>query len=340
MQLIKHGLHNIHPVFDDIESIYAYTSVKEHPKTLINPVFNRAFESVLETFNEYGYTNYQVDYKDTKYKPLDTPKSAKKVIVCFSGGKDSTATALYYREKKYKVYLYHLKGINFTYKDEWKTVEKLADKMGMELIIDNVELTGKQEWIEHPLKNWIVASRALQWGITHNVTSKIAFGNFSTSSLDNDPFDVCGGDCRELWELYSDVMGNVVKSNFKILTPLYNMQDSLDILMEHKDIATECQSCIGAYRYRDYLHKKNCKKFGLDLPEHRCFSCWKCCLEYIVYTDNDIYEYNKDMYEHCLDILKKTLKNEQNIRVDRDDVWEHYFFYSREDSKYYGKCRK
>lgn len=336
MQTIEHSLHNIHPIFDDIEQLYRITSERSYSdNALVKYEYNDAFRALLRAFEEYGGINYRVSLKKSKYERIRTPRRKKTVLLCYSGGKDSTATALWYKEHGYKVYLYHVKGINLTYKDEWKTVEKLAEKLDMPLIIENVKLKGKQEWIEHPMKNMIVANMALQYGIKNKLTAQVAFGNFSSSSLDTDPFDVCGGDCREMWEAYNEIIQTVIPS-FEMHTPLTNMQDTLDILMKHKDIAVLCQSCIGPYRYRDYLGKNNRLKYKLDLPEHRCFSCWKCCLEYIVYADNDIYEYNEEMYKHCLQILKKTIKTEQGITVKLDDVWEHYFFYSKDRSKYYG----
>ena len=142
-----------------------------------------------------------------------------------------------------------------------------------------------------------------------------------------------------MWNVYNNIVDSIIPG-FKVHTPLESMKDTLNILMQHKKLAVHCQSCIGPYRYRDYLHDKNCKKYGIDLPEKHCGSCWKCCLEYIVYTDNDIYDYNEDFYKHCMEVLRKTLKKEQGIEVKTpQEVWSHYFFYSIDRSKCYGKCR-
>lgn len=338
MQIVKDSYRSIHPLFSEIEELYALTSVKEQQKTLLRPTFKSVFKPVFELFHKYTGVEYKVEYTDAqpaKNTMFEVPLTDNSVIVCYSGGKDSTATVLYYKKRGYDVVLYHLKGINKTYKDEWKNVTKMAKLLDVPVVFEEVQLIGNQEWVEHPLKNWIIAGRALQYGIAHHITSHIAFGNFKTSTLDNDPFEVCGGDCKEMWNVYNNIVDTVIPG-FKVHTPLENMQSTLDILMQHKDIAVKCQSCIGPYRYRDYLHDNNVKKYGVQLPEKHCGSCWKCCLEYIVYTDNNIYEYNEEFYKHCMEVLRNTLKKEQGIRVDLDDVWSHYFFYSREDSKYYG----
>lgn len=339
MQIVKDSLHSIHPLFNEIEELYAFTSVKEQQRTLITPTFRSVFKPIVELFNKYIGVDYQIQYTDAQTRQMSTfviPKSDKCVIVCYSGGKDSTATALHYKTQGYQVFLYHLKGINKTYKDEWKNVYAMGQLLNLPVIFEEVSLIGNHDWVEHPLKNWIIAGRALQYGVDHHLTTNIAFGNFSTSTLDEDPFEVCGGDCKELWNIYNSIVQTIIP-DFTVKTPLENMQSTLDILLQHKDIAVKCQSCIGPYRYREYLHKNNEAKYNIKLPPHRCGSCWKCCLEYIVYTDNDIYEYNEAYYVHCLEVLQNTLKKEQELRVDLDDVWNHYFFYSREDSKYYGK---
>ena len=339
MQEVESSLHNISPLFDEIEQLYTFTSVQQHKNRLVPKILPDVFMSIIMLFKEYGHTNYDVRYKSVKYELLDTSEAHKNtILVCYSGGKDSTATALYYKDLGYDVYLYHLKGINKTYVDEWKNVKEVAEALDIQYVIEEVKLKGTQEWTEHPLKNWIIANKAIQFAIKHKLPTNIAFGNFSTSTLNKDPFSVCGGDCRELWEAYNKIIQHIIP-DFEVQTPLENMQQTLDILMEHKDIAVMCQSCIGPYRYRKYLHKKNAEHYGIQVPENRCGSCWKCCLEYIVYCDNDIYEYNEEYYKHCISILRHNLKYEQGISVRKCDVWEYFIFYDRSKSKYYGKRR-
>lgn len=335
MQAINHSLHNINKIFDDFEHIYTITSTKNPNGGIIKPVINEAFRSVFKTFSAYGCINYPVEFKSAPYKPLRSVGGKKTVIVCFSGGKDSTATAIHYKQAGYKVYLYHLKGINLTYKDEWESAQAVAEKLEVPLIFEEVRLSGKQEWTEHPLKNMILANMALQYGIRNKLTTNIAFGCFTTSSLELEPFGVCAGDCKEMWEAYNEVMQAVIP-DFKVLTPFSNFQDTLDILIDNKDIVPYTQSCIGAYRYREYLKKQNESKYNIQLPEHRCGSCWKCCLEYCIFCDNGLYEYNEAYYRHCLEVLRNTLKKETGVTYSVDSTWEHYFFYDKEQSKYYG----
>lgn len=337
MQQIVHADKNIHPVFDAIERLYAFVSDRDRPSTITNlAVFPSSFEKTYILLQEYGKVKYDVNFNVKSYDKLKVDKyPTKNIIVCFSGGKDSVATVLHYQKLRYNIVIYHSKGINQTYKDEWKSAQKLAEKLGCRYVQDEVQLSGSHDWIEHPLKNMIIANRALQWGIRNGFSTKIAFGNYSTSSVDDDPFDVCGGDDKETWRAYEAIIKTVLPK-FKIYTPLRNIQSSFTALEKHPELLPEILSCIGPYRYREYLHTNNEKKYKLKLLPHRCGSCWKCAVEYIYYTDHNILEYSRDYYKHCIQILKRTLKKENAVKIRNDKlVWREWCFYSIEKSKYF-----
>lgn len=324
-------------IFQDINSLYRYTSVIEHTTTLLPSSFSDCFKSLIDLFNEHAKTSYNVSYKHTKYKRIKSKRLSNngRAIVCFSGGKDSLATVLRLKEQGYQVWLYHLKGINQTYKDEYKTAERIAEMLGVPLISEEIKLKGSHEWTEHPMKNMIIANNALWYGIRNNITVNIYFGNFLSSSVYTDSFEVCGGDCKEMWSAYEKIIQQVIP-NWHMGFILNNFQDTIETLVRHKEYLSFVQSCIGPYRYREYLHKNNQTKYGIELPEHRCGSCWKCCLEYIVFCDYEVYTYNQEYYKHCLEILKKTLQKENRIKLKRlEDVWHEYCFYDIGKSKYF-----
>lgn len=342
MQSVTHPENNIHPIFDEFDRLYSELSVKKQEKKLIQPVYDIRFKPLIDLFKQYDWDGI-IKYTDNHFKPLETVKTKrrKEIIVCFSGGKDSTATAIHYKLLGYKVYLYHLHGINKMYKDEHIAAENVAKKLGMDFIQEEITVTGwvQPDWIEHPMKNMIIANRAIQWAIRNKKSPFIAFGNFSSSTLESDPFDVCGGDCKELWDVYSQAMAAVIPS-FRVQTPLINMQETLDTLFVNTYLINDIQSCIIPYHYKVRLRKRHAEKYTYKLPENRCGSCWKCAVEYIVYCDHDIWQYDEVWYKHCLEVLKNTLKREQSLYIhDLSEVWEHYFFYNINDSKYFS-CKK
>lgn len=335
MQIVQHHS-NIHPIFDKIESFYLITSEKPHTM-LVKPLFPESFKSLYKLFKDYGNAEYDIKFEDRWYNKLELPNYRRRdIIVCFSGGKDSVATALYYKTLKYHVYLYHLKGINKTYRDEYKTAEQLAELLDLPLIEEECQLIGNHCWTEHPMKNMIIANCALQWGIKNNITTKIAFGNYYTSHIYNDPFEICAGDDIEMWQAYEKIIRQIIP-RFKIRTPLENIQSSFEAIEKQPWLLDKIQSCIGPYRYREHLHRVNEKKYNIKLLPHRCGSCWKCAVEYIWFADCGLLEYNEEYYAHCLKVLQKTIKQETEERIsDLSLVWQRYLFYDISKSKLYG----
>lgn len=336
MQRVAHEQQNIHPLFDSIENFYAFASEKTTDTRWNLTVFPVSFKSVYKILNEYGDLRKNVKFVTRRYAKLSFKQYPRKnIIVCFSGGKDSVATVLYYQKRGYSVIAYHLKGINQTYKDEWKTAQLLAQKLNCKYIQEEIHLSGKHEWVEHPIKNYIIASMALQWGIRNNFSIKIAFGNYSTSYLDDDPFDVCGGDDIEMWKAYEKIIRQIIP-RFHMFIPLENIQTSFTLIEKQPELFIHIQSCIGPFRYREYLHNNNEKKYKIKLLPHRCGSCWKCAVEYIYLSDHNILEYSVAFYKHCIQILRNTLKKESGIYLRSERaVWSRYFFYPIEQSRYF-----
>lgn len=336
MQTITHDRPHIHPIFGEFDRVYAEMSQKQAKKTLVPIGLDVTFKPLVDMFRKYGWQG-ETNYTEKTHRTLKSSKKRKEVIICFSGGKDSTATAVHYKEKGYSVILYHLHGINKMYKDEYLSASKVAEDLDLPLMQEEVTITGwvQPDWIEHPMKNMIIANRAIQFALRHKMAPRIAFGNFSTSTLDNDPFEVCGGDCREMWQIYRQIMEPIIP-NMHIETPLENMQSTLDILFKHQELIDNIQSCIIPFHYKQRLRKRHAEKYAYKLPPNRCGSCWKCAVEYIVYCDNDIWEYDEVWYEHCLEVLRNTLKKEQSIVVSAlKEVWPHYFFYDISKSRYF-----
>ena len=329
MQTVSHPIKNIHPLFDEFDRLYAEMSQKAQKRQLVPLSYDKHFEPLVDIFKQHGWDG-KITFSDRKCKLLQrVQKKRKEIVLCFSGGKDSTATALYYQDRGYKVHLYHLHGINKMYKDEHTSAKNVADLLDLPYIEEDISITGwvQPDWIEHPMKNMIIANRAIQWAIRHHVNPRIAFGNFSSSTLDNDPFEVCGGDCKEMWRIYEPIIGQII-DGFSIETPLKNMQSTLDILFENQYLLDDIQSCIIPYHYKQRLRKRHAEKYSYKLPPNRCGSCWKCAVEYIAYCDNGIWEYDHAWYNHCLQVLKQTIKREEGITVnDIHTIWQHYFFY-------------
>lgn len=344
----------IHPVFADLERFYALTSTRTLQST-ISPlipsqaqVFDESFKPLQSLFSIYGGIDYNFEYEDKHYEELDLPEyDDKNVILAFSGGKDGTATALWYKEHGYNVMLYHTQGINKSYPDEWKRAKEIAKYLGLPIVIEKIQLDGKLDFIEHPMKNMMIANGAIKWGIDNNFSTDIAFGNYYDGFLSNGgvPFYVCGDDCVDMWEPYEDIVSQIIPG-FEVFMELQNFNDTLELLTTDKKLLEMCQSCIGAQRFREFNRKHVAEKYGVSLMPHRCGVCWKCAAEYIYMSDHDVLEYNEAYYKHCVELLKKHDKKENGVDFTNiKNLWKDYFTYDIMLSKWsdilnFGKRKK
>lgn len=337
MQSVKHPENNIHPIFDEFDRLYSELSVKKQEKRLINPVYDISFKPLIELFKQYSWDGV-IKYADNGFKPLKTPKTErrKSVIVCFSGGKDSIATVEHYIKAGYTVYLYHLKRINPPLYDECIQAEKLAEYWGIPIYIDSISLSGKHDYIEHPMKNMLIANGALQYGIKAGITSNIAFGNYTTSSLEYDNFEFCGGDDFEMWDVYNSIIQKIIPG-FKVNVILENIGETLDKVCKNKKLLDLSVSCLGRASMRKYWHDWVKRKFNVDLPTHRCGRCYKCCMEYIYMADHGLQKYDENYYQYCFNNLRKNVEREDERFYNDECVWNHYFFYDMSSSAYYKK---
>ena len=340
MQKVKRTRKLIHERLKQIEYFYTLTSIKPlkndsvRSESMIQPVFDSSLKVLENIFNDNAGTEYHFEYEQEDTEPIDIQSDNNKMIVCFSGGKDSLATALHYKNLGYNVILYHLRGINKCYPKEYIYAERLAEQLELPIVVENITLSGSHEWIEHPMKNMILANMALSYAVSEEHTTNIAFGNYLTSHLEDDPFEICSGDDVEMWDAYNSIVQTFIP-NFQMNLVLTNILDSMECLVQHKDLIQNVSSCIGTHRFTSYYRRQNKSKYNVEIADNRCGSCWKCAYEYIYLTDNNVYEYNEGYYKHCMEVLRRTLKQETGRKYTLTDTWNHYFFYDISKSKYF-----
>ena len=324
MQRVKRTNNNIHPILDEIDAMYAYLS--EPPSVALIPSrYDFAFEELVKTFEDFTDVVWSIDYFEKKYKRIK-PIENNNLILAFSGGKDSIASALKFKESGYNVYLYHLKHINPSFADEWKCAKESADILGMPIFFDDIQFSGHHMYMEHPMKNMLIANGALSYGIREGVGTTIAFGNYTTSYLDDNVFDRCAGDCVDMWWLYEKIIQRVIP-NFEIQMNIENMGETIKILEDKTDLLNASLSCLCRHSLRDYRRQWVSDKFGIELFNKRCGSCYKCCVEYIYMADHDRMKFSEDYYKYCLGQLLKVMRAENVVATDIRDIWDTYIIY-------------
>lgn len=331
MQRIERVNPNISPIMDDIDRIYVMFSEPPAEKPLIKPCYDSSFELLVDIFNSYGGYEWAVDYEDRAYPVVAQPQN-NNLILAFSGGKDSIASAIKYKEAGYNVYLYYMQHINPTFSDEGDCAKKAAELLELPIFMDDIKYKGYHMWTEHPMKNMVIANGALSYGVREGIGTRVAFGNYKTSFLDDNVFDRCAGDCTDMWEAYSEIISRIIP-NFEIETNLENINDTLELLSGHRDLLDASLSCLCRHSLRAYRRDWVSKKFGIELFARRCGSCYKCCMEYIYMADHDKLPFNEDYYKYCIQQLYRIALVEKLPVEDVYDVWNHFVLYPRSQSK-------
>ena len=339
MQTVIHEYTNLSPIFSDIELIYADISTNYQPGLRLLPlVMDKSFVDLYDILRENVAWCPQYAFEDKTITHINVPET-NNMIVCISGGKDSVALVKYYIDKGYNVYLYHMHGINKVYPDEADAVSRVAEYFNLPLFVDNIVLSGTQDFVEHPMKNYIIANGAIHYAIREHLGINIAFGNFNESYLEDNDFNVCAGDCMDMWYAYEKIVRRYLPE-FTMNVPFKTNQDTIDILKDDMKLLELCVSCMSPYRFRDYWKKRTEKKYGVQLMPNRCGCCWKCCAEYITYTDLGLLEFDLPYYLHCVEILASTKAKESGIKDwSINDLWSEYFFTPIEESRAYKEIK-
>ena len=334
MQIVQRVHPNALPIMDDIDRLYCQFSEFESVATLVKQRYDTSFEMLIEIFESFSHRKWSTEYEQRDYPTIE-PINNKNIILTFSGGKDSVASAMKYKQQGYNVYLYHMRHINPSFSDEWKCAQKLADMLELPIYFDDIHFSGYHCWTEHPMKNMLIANGALSYGIREGITTRIAFGNYTTSFLDDNPFDRCAGDCMEMWWAYNEIIQRCI-SDFAVDVNLDNMGDTLELLADRKDLLNESLSCLCRHSLRDYRRNWVKEKYGIELFNKRCGSCYKCCVEYLYMADNGKLPFSEDYYKYCLEQLYKVAQVEKVPVTNIMDVWKHFIFYPIEKSKLEG----
>lgn len=334
MQTIERQYKNALPILDEIDRLYGELSVYQ-TRSLIPPVFDRRVSPIVDNFNRYSESVWTFDYTD---KPTATTSlGGDRVVLCFSGGRDSIVSLMKYRDEGRDVVLYHMHGVNASQSDEIQAAEECAKYFNVPLICETLRYHGHNCWMEHPMKNIVIANGALNQCITKNVGSVVAFGNYTETFLRNINFEVCASDCMDMWEAYENVLSEDIP-DFHVAINLENLGETMDRICGNDEVLDMSLSCLCRHSLRAYRHQWVKDKFGIVLPKRRCGSCAKCTAEYIYRADHGQTAFSESYYRYCMNQLYKvTIRGEAGFGAINNvtDVFETFLYYPVEQSRIY-----
>lgn len=298
--------------------------------------FDKDAKPIIDLLAFGAKRDFDVTYYESEKRNQSYVEEKGNVIVAFSGGKDSTAAALKMRDDGYNVYLFYVQGINKSYPDELDKAREIATSLNMPLHIETVSLRGKTDFHDNPVKNQLIASMALDYGVRDSIGTRVCFGDFYRDFASESSFLEAWSDCMEMWQAHSDFVRLYVPK-YQIIIPFKNYIETMDIISTRRDIMEKVQGCVLPHRFREMMKKRNEEVYGVKLLPHRCGSCWKCCAEYIHYADVGVVEYNKDFYHHCLSFLmgKMGVLHANVTDVNFETTYKAFLYDDFKNSKFY-----
>lgn len=258
----------------------------------------------------------------------------QKVLIGFSGGKDSLASALQVQAQGGHPVLFYVKGINKSYPDEQKSAVALSARLQLQLIQKEVSISGSSDYIENPIKNQFILGMMVEHGLAYDI-STYCQGNLLCDTIKDQSIATGYSDSIEMYQLIEEYFIKR-QSAYTFVTLLENDTDSLETIARlDYDLLKDVRSCMSPLRYREGYRKHNIKKFGLrDTLPNRCYSCYKCALEWLhLYAFGAVESEGHAFIAHCTDMLVRGLSRSFGRIVTREEACDNFLNRYSEDIK-------
>lgn len=232
--------------------------------------------------------------------------SPGRALVAFTGGKDSTATALALRSQGIDVTLFYVRALNsVSYGSEAKYAARVAQVLDMPLVQYNAIQTGVPELPDNPVKNQYVLALMVEYG-QKNGFAYFAQGNLAKERLNETALGFTVTDSLELYEAANDVFNAATFGTYNYLGGVmqYESESFVTIADLCPEVLDVLMSCIMPDRFRNNLRKRNEKKYGVVLRPECCGTCYKCASEYLHRVLMGKSEYVPDYVARCISLLQ------------------------------------
>ena len=209
-------------------------------------------------------------------------KVNNKVVIGFSGGKDSLVVALRMQEEGFIPIMFHVKGLTrSTGYTESLASREIALKNNWEYIEEKISYNGKTNYLESPVRNHLVLSYMIDYMINNNITNA-GIGLEIEDKVFNTSFEERKDNGFSDGVDFTQLFIKAIKNTFQDFT-LYGaigskVSGTIWLFDKYKDIAMESNSCMLADRVKEYTRNKKMVKFGIhksDDMENATKSCYK-----------------------------------------------------------------
>lgn len=315
------------------KSIYEQTSTKPLPKEIYAPF---TLIPYLDTLYGAFKQSYRINPKPFDDIPNYCFPQNDDVMVAYSGGKDSVACVLKLKKQGYTPHLFFMNGINKSYTQELEVAKSTAEQLNCDITIRNVTITGKKEYVEHPIKDQFILASMVDEGLKRNIY-KYAFGTCKGDNINIVSNDYQLSDAYEMFTSVSTFYSNYIE-RFKILIPLQSETESVCIILsnqQYSDLIFKSYSCMMPLRYRNNIIKANERKYDIKLLPNNCGSCDKCCSINIMLQKIGYVNYPDSFIQHCWDVLHNMEDSQLDSIISQDDSMNHNWIDNETIKKYF-----
>lgn len=288
-------------------SLYCQLSGQALPETVYG-LDNSFFGLLVRLYSAHGQPAPAFDNVTPlrfKYRLHGNPG---RVLVAFTGGKDSTATALALRREGIDVTLFYVRGLNSaSYGGEHQYATRVAEILGMPLVQCHVKQRGKPGLPDNPIKNQFVLALMVEYGQAHNF-GHFAQGNLGRETLAETALGYTTTDAAQLYDGAGLVFDVATLGTYTYLGGLmqYESQSFVTIAETYPPALDAIMSCVQPYRFRDRVRWANKNKYGVFLRPAMCGTCYKCASEYLHRVCLGIWPPVPAYVKRCISVLQES----------------------------------
>jgi hypothetical protein len=275
--------------------------LKDYPEAL------RPLAKVLYQKQPFFFVPARSAYRATLQQAEDN-----RVLVAFSGGKDSTAAAIRLLQQGFAPELLYVKGINRSYPQEHEKAREIAEILHVPIHVLALQQEGKSDYPDNPLKNQFILGIMVEMGVRAGIT-KFVQGNLTADTLELSHIDYNYSDAIEMYKA-ADIYFKSVYPAYQYIYGLltYESQSFKTVAEYNPAIFNSICSCVMPARYKVSLRRRNELKYGIELLPGRCGSCYKCATEYLHFVLLGLDERNQPFVTHCITVLENNFKTFQH----------------------------